>query len=628
MADSGNKSPSIRSSEVIQTGLSSRNLSSVTAVVVRSEKGPVNEATFITSLDEYDSIFGSGSNQVHRIDRSIAAGLLAGGYALSVVRAVDALSTVYASTENPSDEQIAEITVTGDSLVIEGKEAQFTVTVVFQGGQTLDVTRDTSISYALQDPSFGTVANGIFFSSSKLGSAIININYQGNTLVHVIDVVQLEVQSLQLIGPSSLIHNQESQFRAIAYFIDDTAKDVTFDDETSWIAETGNFNSYENGYISGTTISIDTVNQVRVVHRNASQLFSITISPTPFDLISAGDAVFEIGTFSADLNPEYIGDINSHTVSWEITLGTNANIINPNSLTNADFVMLANPSNFYEIRLYIDKNTVNEQTDSLLISRSAYSPFVSEMFVMWGFRDVMDSQGRVDQAGSLTEVRDYILGPNELSIKGEMELEPFLFSVWNQDEEMFDLNWGFTGTPGILRIISVEIQEAVSNAWVVNEVFTDDTSSKLVPSGKYRIRVTYEESSLNRSWKFSQPFRVTHSGIEELDSNDAFSKMVSTVPSSLTSKASQGDQSNLLIQVTKLINLQLPVTEGDTAFSSDLAVKSTSYDFGNRIIDLKRLVTYPETLESEYTTQLKVVTNCIIDEGDFSNWDVTLLTAT
>ncbi len=627
------ESPGITSTETLFSG-DSPTRSNVSVHVVTSEKGPIQEPTLISSITEYETVFGEPTGSFAQSYYQ-AALLFQQGYLLWVIRTANLSSTTYASTEFESEDQIQGFQVTGAISVVEGKQAQFTVIAIYGGGQTQDVTALPNTEYIMHDPSLGSVFGGVFFANNVLGSAVIDIIFEGNLTQHTIDIVQLSVDYLDFIGPGSLETGIAAQFRAIAYFEDGSARDVTFDPETVWAPETGVFQSYANGVLEGSTVSIDTINEIRITYKNASEFFPVTITPTYFKLLDAGEASFKIEEPLADLDPDWEGDIVSHTVNWVITQGVNAQVNSPTSLEGAEFEMLSNPDNFYEVTLYIDQGTVNEQSDVVIISSAAYSPLIAWVQGQRNLYDVMLEQARVNVSGGLDLYPDYVIDGTDLEPNHNYVPDFNEFILKNPQTGLVELLW-FPIKEDFVEVDSVAFQQwdntKGNSGW--HDMFVmQPTDTWVLADGTYRWKVRYH--FIGGITPFNYP------AIPQVDIREPFTISVAEhdlqqidvlynpiIGWTASSDAPEIEIENYLSRVQRKYELVADEDVVSVEYRGFTPEGSDGLgDFIDYIVRVQKLLSPPDNpFTDKLVGYLEVFTHPTIDE-DISNYVVTLFTA-
>lgn len=610
MAD--NNSPSLDSKQIVGIEPTSVDDTLVQAVPVQSSKGPVGKPTLILNMPEYERIFGLPTTNRERADSAAVNALLLRGQVLLVVRYVNAAATVYASTESPSPDQVVGFSVIGHNVVIENKQLQFQVVLSFATGATVDVTEDPDTVYELSDPEFGTIESGFFSSSGKLGDVVLTVKAQGNVTQFDITVAILRVDYIEIIGPSELVYGVQHQYQAIAHFIDNTTKDVTYAPETQWQQLAGDYEEFVDGLIAGTTISVPTTNRFRVTHKNESVDFDLVINPTEFTLIDAGDSVFGLGTFPVHFSPTYVGNILSHTIEWVTDKPATSTILNSNTLGSAQFAFLANPEISYEVTLYIDRGTVNEQSDSLLITRSALSAAHVSYTGVAGFRDIMAAQNRTGLGNTLDNIEGYIIGPQALELDSSYYPNATMTYAWNPDTEDYDLAWVTSYNIAEFVVLSVTLQERISDQyWVDQSTYTSTSNSIKKEAGFYRLKIKFKP----KNYQFPEGTRYSYGGEIELTGTDQTANLGSVSSSSM--RSINTDINAYEVRVPKRVS----IIETDL-YKSHTAVLPSNDDVFNRAVVIAKRKVF--TADTRYVSGTSIVTNT----KDITNWVVTQLTLT
>lgn len=617
MGNTTRKSPGITSTEISSNLPASANFSSVLALPVQSEKGVVGKAQLVTNSDEYIRLFGSGRTERQRADRATVQALLETGLPVVAVRYIDTASAVYASTTQEDPNQVTSYRIEGSNVIVENTQQEFKVIAIYASGDEVDVTDSPDITYRLTNLNLGRVEAGVFFASGILGEGEIVITVSGDTVIYPIEVAQLRVDRLQVIGPSELEYARAEQYRVIAYFLDGTAKDVTFDPETQWDLVSGNITTFVNGKIGGETTSVPTQAEFSIQYRNLTETHTVTLKPTTFQLFLAGRDVFKLGNFTLDLDPEFTGNVRSHTVEWEITQGVNGNITDVNSLSDAQFTLLPGADTFYEITLYIDRGTAAEQSDSFLVSRSAVSTASTEPFVMRSFLESMEAEGRLTQSGSLTQAPDYLIGPIDAVATIGTVPTVEITSIYDEANARYDLFWTYTYDENLLKIETIEVQVKLLNGrWSTIETLTDVNASSSVPRGFYRLRTTYTQSSANKRFQFPTGSQVTTSDPVELVNADLRSEYLSTHTTSMRLESTAADVSNL---TTSIFSRKAESVTSENP--AHYLVGSSAGDVSNMTSVIPSKTTYrPETIRS---MNMRVALNPL----DVSNLNVIVLTS-
>lgn len=483
-------------------------ISAPTVFIVSSRKGPVGVPTLVRDVSELKTTFGDYEDtEYFKQFAPIAFCLENSGPA--IVTRIARPSFTYASTEFPSNDQIVGFRVDGENFVIENESTSFAVYAQTALGNEIDVTKDAN--YALKTPSLGLVTAGNFTAGSTLGTAIIEIQVQGNVLIFAIEIQILKVVDIQIIGPSIVVSGQPSQFRAIAYFINETAQDVTFEAGCQWSVVAGNVSSVNVGEITANTVSVDDLATVRVTFKEFSVDFNIQVTPTYFKLVSAGESVFGIGNFNADLRPEYEGIIESHTVEWEISTGSNGSIDSVNSLETT-FRMNANASDYFLLTLFIDRNTINEQSANVSISKGALSEMnlVASVPNDWSF--ILDSQGKWNVPGSLSSVPDIRLGPTQATRFDGLSVQTAIL----YSGASYSFLWSLTYDLKDIQIAFV-IPQKYENGWKNQGDLSENDYLPNISDGFYRLKILY--------YKGSKSERVTMLTASVLHKQSALSKI-------------------------------------------------------------------------------------------------------
>lgn len=246
-------------------------------------------------------------------ENSNYASISSGGVLTTSEVSSDKTVTITASYEGKSDSYgitiknisvtPVSIEITGPASLNENSSAAYACTVKYDDGSTKDITGAVTWS---ENSSYASIdSNGILFTSDVDSNqpCTVTATYAEKTDVYSVTILNIrELVEIIIVG-DSLIENEETAFKAIAQYSDNTQEDIT--DLVDWTVSCGNDVTINNGILNvNGKVTINCNIGISFLGMFASRTIQVVITDVD-EMVEECDFIVYPNPFSKELNIEF-----------------------------------------------------------------------------------------------------------------------------------------------------------------------------------------------------------------------------------------------------------------------------------------------------------------------------------